>query len=87
MANEILKELMLGFPIFFLSATGILLVISDALTGKNKVINYIFAIIILSLTIGSSGWILLNQYYKEASSLASYPITMGMLAYNGCIYF
>ncbi|MEJ5245369.1 MAG: NADH-quinone oxidoreductase subunit N [Bacteroidota bacterium] len=86
MANEILKELMLGFPIFFLSATGILLVISDALTGKNKVINYIFAIIILSLTIGSSGWILLNQYYKEASSLASYPITMGMLAYNGYAY-
>lgn len=86
MTAELIKELTLSFPILFLSAMGIILVIVDALTGKNKTLNYILSIATLVISILSAGWILLSNYYLEAQNLSAFPISYGMLAYSGLAY-
>ncbi len=85
MANEIIKELTLAFPILFLSAMGIILVIVDAITGKNKKINYILSIATLVITIFAAAVLLYYRNYENIH-LESFPISLGMLAYNGYAY-
>lgn len=85
MTNEIIKELALAFPILFLSAMGIILVIVDAITGKNKKINYILSIATLVIVILAAGILLYSRNFLNMP-LDNFPIANGMLIYNGYAY-
>lgn len=86
MTNEFITELQYASPIIITAAMSIILIVIDAISGKNKTVNYVLSILSLTAALIASGALLLSRNFQVAQTLQEYPLTMGMLSYSGFAY-
>lgn len=86
MTNEMMLELQFASPLIIMAAMSIILIVVDALSGKNKTINYILSIVSLAGAFIAAGALLLGNNFTAVDALKEFPLSMGTISYSGFAY-
>lgn len=77
-------EIQYGLPVFLISVFSVLIILIDAISGKNKQIVFVSSIIALLATAGAAGYTLMLDYTVFNFTSPDYlPITSGALSFGG----
>jgi len=86
MTNELFHELMLISPLLLMAFFSILLIVVDALTGKEKYLNYVLSLGAIGIVIIFSAILLFFDDIANIEGIKEYPISMNMLFYSKYSY-
>lgn len=86
MNYDLMTEIQFASPLLIVAAMSIIILLADALTGKNKTFNFYLSILSLAVAFASAGAILLGGSPETATKLSSFPLSNGMISYKGLAY-
>ena len=78
------EELFLSLPLIIMSAMSVILVFIDAITGKNKTINYVLSVLTLLATGVSAGLTLMSSPHLSADQMmGAYTFSKNAITFGG----